>query len=203
MRILLIEDNRDHAELIQRSLHHGLPRVQVRLTSTAREAYRILRNGDFDLVLSDFYLPDAKGESHIRQLNKRAPEIPIVVITGQGDEKAAARSIKAGAEDYVVKTREVLAALPRILKRVVVKHHSHQNKRKKEMARHFHHQKQKVKKVLGEMKAIDRKMKVLKRQNSKSVRRATKGHVSPPLESLMQRIESLKKFIRGMFLTRH
>ncbi len=202
MRILLIEDNRDHADLIQRSLDSGFPRVDVQLTSHAKEAYHALKRQRFDLILSDYYLPDAKGEGHIRQLNKRAPEIPIVVITGQGDEKVAARSIKAGAEDYVVKTREVLAALPKILRRAIVKHNSHQNKRRREMQKHMRHQKLKVNRVLGEMAEIDRKMKLLKKQNRKEKARPGKRKANPPLESLLDRLESLKKFVRKVFLSR-
>jgi len=202
MRILLIEDNRDHAELIQRALDAGFPNVRVEIATTAKQGYQTLKdkNKRFDLVLSDFYLPDAKGESHVRVLNKAAPDIPIVVITGQGDEKVAARSIKAGAEDYVVKTREVLAALPKILRRAIVKHNSHQNKRKREMQKHMHHQKQKVQKVLGEMAAIDRKMKSLQKQNRR--KKADKGIVNPAVEGLMDRFESLKKFVRKVFLSR-
>lgn len=197
MRILLIEDNHDHAELIERSLDQGIPRVRVQLCVNAKEAYRLIEENEYDLILTDFYLPDAKGDAHIRQLNKRAPEVPVVVITGQGDEKTAARSIKAGAEDYVVKTREVLAALPKILKRSIVKHNSHQNKRRKELQKHLNNQKQKVKKVLGEVAALDRKVKTLKKGGRKKTGRTIRG-VSG-IENLMQRIESLKRFVRNIF----
>jgi len=201
-RILLIEDNNDHAELIQRSLHQGLGPLQVTLTTTAKEAYGLLLSRSFDLILTDFYLPDAKGEPHIRKLYKIAPAIPIVVITGQGDEKIAARSIKAGAEDYVVKTREVLAALPGILKRAVVKHQSHQNKKKKEFQKHLTRQKETVKKVLGEVDELDRKMKHLKKQSKKPSQRSKKsGTLS--VEHLVQQIDSLRSFVRKMFSGTH
>ncbi len=202
MKILLIEDNDDHAELIQRSLENGLGRIRVTLTHNAREAYRLLNNHNFDLILSDYYLSDAKGESHIRQLYKIAPSIPIVVITGQGDEKIAARSIKAGAEDYVVKTRDVLAALPGILKRAILKLNSRQNKKKREMQKHLSHQKETVKKVLGEVNAIDRRMKRLKTQVRKPVRRSRRDS-NTAVEHVVQQIENLRKFVKKMFSGGH
>ncbi|KAB2842702.1 response regulator [bacterium] len=199
-RILLIEDNEDHAELIQRSLQKGFGKIHLKLSKSAADAYRVLERKSFDLILSDYYLPGIDGDGHIRELNKRAPKIPVVIITGQGDEKIAARSIQSGAEDYVVKTREALEALPAILKRAIVKHRSHQNKKSQEIRRHLSHQKRHAEKVLGEMEEINRHMKRLKR--------GKKGKSAPPkggedlsaIEQLTQQFESLKKFFKSMFV---
>jgi len=122
IRILLIEDNEDHAELIQRSLQKGFGKIKLQIAVTAKEAYRALERKTYDLILSDYYLPEIEGDDHIRELHRRAPSVPLVIITGQGDEKIAAKSIQSGAEDYIVKTREALEALPTILKRAIVKH---------------------------------------------------------------------------------
>lgn len=204
-RILLIEDNQDHAELIERALEQEFRDVEVVVAESAQEAYDVLKeNKRFDLVLTDYYLPDAKGESHIRQLHKKIPNIPIVVVTGQGDEKIAARSIKAGAEDYVVKTRDVLAALPRILKRAIVKHHTHQSKRQREMEKQLSEQKKTVQKVLGEMESIDRRVKQLQKGGKKASRSPSKSpapKVGPAasLERIVKQVDTLKGFIRKMF----
>lgn len=197
-RILLIEDNEDHAELIQRSLQKGFGKIQLKLSPSAVDAYRVLEHKDFDLILSDYYLPDVDGDAHIRELGKRAPKIPIVIITGQGDEKIAARSIQSGAEDYVVKTREALEALPAILKRAMVKHRSHQTKKSQEIKRHLSHQKRHAEKVLGEMEAINRNMKRLKRAKGRKAPAQTEDPFT--LENLTQQFESLKKFFKNMFV---
>ena len=204
-QILLIEDNHDHAELIERAIAKDFHDVKVVVAGNAKEAYAILKSNEhFDLILTDYYLPDAKGETHIRQLHKKAPHIPIVVVTGQGDEKIAARSIKAGAEDYVVKTRDVLAALPRILKRTIVKHHSHQSKRRREMQKQISEQKKTVQKVLGEMESLDKKMKQLqktkiKKVNPRSKSLAAKVNPAASVELIVKQVDSLKNFIKKMF----
>jgi DNA-binding NtrC family response regulator len=172
----------------------------VNFVNTAHEAYEILEKKPFDLILCDYYLPDTKGEMHIRELAKLAPTIPIIIITGQGDEKIAARSIKAGAEDYIVKTREALAALPSILKRAMTKHQSHQNKKQKEIQRHLKFQKKTVQKVLGEVDAIGKKMKILKKYPHKLKKKSPHSKDSTTLEHLAQRLDSLKNFVKNMFL---
>lgn len=196
-RILLIEDNADHAELIERSLKKGFGPIRLKVAASAEEAYETLDAKKFDLILSDYYLPDVDGDEHIRQLNRRAPRVPVVIITGQGDEKVAARSIQSGAEDYIVKTREALEVLPTILKRAIVKHRSHQSNKQKEIRKHLDDHEEKVKKVLGEVEKIGRRMRSLKKKRSGNG--AAKPQDSGTLENLARQVESLKKFVKGFF----
>jgi len=197
-RILLIEDNEDHADLIRRSLLKGFGKIRLHIAVGAKESYRKLEENKFDLILSDYYLPGIEGETHIHEINKRAPHVPIVIITGQGDEKIAAKSIQSGAEDYVVKTREALEALPTILKRALVKHRSHQKNKKEEIRSHLDHQKAHVKKVLGEVEQIDRHMKRLKKMNGSPKKSGTKKSDPSTLEHLTRQIDSLKKFVKSV-----
>ncbi|HKY62655.1 MAG TPA: response regulator [bacterium] len=196
-RILLIEDNADHAELIERSLKKGFGPIRLKVAASAEEAYETLDDKKFDLILSDYYLPDVDGDEHIRQLSLRAPRVPVVIITGQGDEKVAAKSIQSGAEDYIVKTREALEVLPTILKRAMVKHRSHQSKKQKEIRKHLNDHEEKVKKVLGEVEKIGRRMRNLTKRASGNG--SAKPEDSGTLDNLARQIESLKKFVKGFF----
>jgi len=200
IRILLIEDNDDHAELIERSLKRGFGKIQLQIAASAKESYHVLESKTFDLILSDYYLPEVDGDTHIRELSRRAPAIPLVIITGQGDEKIAAKSIQSGAEDYIVKTREALEALPTILKRAIVKHRSHQKNKRKEIRRHLDDQKEHAKKVLGEVAAIDRRVKKLKKGKNGKASSSGQARDGSTLEHLTQQIESLKKFVKKMFV---
>lgn len=199
-RILLIEDNEDHAELIQKSLQKGFGKIQLKLVTSSDDAYKVLERKKFDLILSDYYLPGVDGDAHIRELNQRAPKIPIVIITGQGDEKIAARSIQSGAEDYVVKTREALEALPAILKRAIVKHQSHQEKKTREINRELNDQKKHAEKVLGEMEEIDRNIKKLRKNKKENP--SSGGEEEDPftLERLTHQFEALKEFFKNIFV---
>ena len=201
-KILLIEDNEDHSELIQRSLNNGLGKVSISHASRVKKAMTLLNECQFDLILTDFYLPDSKGEEHIRRLAQKAPETPIIIITGRGDEKTAARSIKAGADDYIVKTREALQALPRILNRAFAKHQSNLKKKQTEIRKQLKAQEEAMKKVLGEVEIIEQKIERLKKLSGpkKPARKSPEKNSSvPTLEGLVNQVGALKDFVQKMF----
>ena len=198
-KILLIEDNQDHSELISRSLREGLADVQIQQTTRVKDAVALLKKKNFDLILTDFYLPDSRGEAHIRLLAKMVPEIPIIIITGQGDEKTAARSIKAGADDYIIKTREALHALPRILNRTFAKHQSSLNKKRKEIKRQLDIQDKAMKKILGEVQNLENQISKLKQR--KTTPQKSRKSSGGSLEGLVRQVGSLKQFIQKIFLS--
>ncbi len=116
-QILLIEDNPDHAELIIRSL----PKFRVVQVKEKKSCLSILKKKRFDLILMDYYVEDKSMLGFVRELKRMTPDIPLIIITGHGDEQTAAKSIKAGADEYIVKTRKSLQSLPRILSKSIQK----------------------------------------------------------------------------------
>lgn len=116
LNILLIEENPDHAELIIRSL----PKVKITQVKTYSQCFKILKTKKIDLILMD-YIEESSGVNLIRDLKSRYLHIPLIVITGEGDEQTAAKSIQAGANEYIVKTRESLQSLPKIITKTIKK----------------------------------------------------------------------------------
>jgi len=98
-RILLVEDEEAHARIIERSFERDAA-YQLTLASTVAEGLRALQDSAFELVISDWRLPD--GEAFDLFTDSR--QFPLLVMTSCGDEKLAVRAIKAGALDYVVKS---------------------------------------------------------------------------------------------------
>lgn len=119
IHILLIEDNSDHAELIIKTLSQSLPKAHFKHTTKHHHTLNLMKKKNFHLVLMDFYLSGNPAIQLLQTIKKQYPHIPIIIITGQGDEKTAAKSIKAGAEEYVEKTRESLENLPKIILRIL------------------------------------------------------------------------------------
>ncbi len=70
---------------------------------TASEALATAAAGQFDLVLLDYQLPGGDGLSVLRDLLQAHPLLPVIVLTGFGDEQLAASMMKAGAADYLAK----------------------------------------------------------------------------------------------------
>lgn len=79
------------------------------------DAMHILKTMNFDLVLLDYFLPDGTGMDFIQRIHQSGIEVPLVVITGRGDEMIASQVIQAGAYDYLPKEKVNPAAMQRIV----------------------------------------------------------------------------------------
>ena len=103
--VLLVEDSRLHADLVEDMLDEvdaELRLVHRTRVSAAEELLRVQRP---DCVLMDLGLPDADGLAGVRRLAAAAPEVPIVVLTGRDDDETATQAVQEGAQDYLVKGR--------------------------------------------------------------------------------------------------
>ena len=104
MRLLLIEDQamiRQGMGLLLRQLY---PNIVVREASTAAEGLQILDAEEaFDVVLLDFYLPDASGGAMVQDFVKRAGA-PVVILSGSSNPQDIAAAMKAGAKGYIMKS---------------------------------------------------------------------------------------------------
>jgi len=70
-----------------------------------KQALALLNDSPVDLILSEYFLPDGNGIDILRSLNDSKLEIPVVIITGQGNEKVASAVIDEGAYDYLPKNK--------------------------------------------------------------------------------------------------
>jgi diguanylate cyclase (GGDEF)-like protein/PAS domain S-box-containing protein len=111
LRVLLIEDNPLEAELIADMLVHSR-REQFVLEHVMRLEAGLdrLDAGSIDVVLLDFSLPDSAGLPTYTRTRERAPRVPVLILTNLDDEELAARAVREGAQDYLVK-RELDADL--------------------------------------------------------------------------------------------
>ena len=104
IRVLLIEDNQEHAELLERLLGFSeFPKFSVAIAGTLADGLAKLEGGLEDLVLLDLTLPDSKGVSTFRAVNTAVPALPIVVLSGIADVTMAIEMVQEGAQDYLVK----------------------------------------------------------------------------------------------------
>ena len=114
--ILLIEDDLAHAELISRAFESTSIPLTLHRVSSLKEAYAHLDQNHPQLILADFRLPDGEGTELLPE-NRNNIQWPIIIMTSQGDEQLAVEALKAGALDYVVKSEETFANMPRIVDR--------------------------------------------------------------------------------------
>jgi two-component system cell cycle sensor histidine kinase/response regulator CckA len=120
--ILLVEDEEAHAELVRRAFRrasHG-DQFHLAVVSSLEDAWDYLAESQPDLIITDWLLPDGQGIELLPEGEARdARCCPVVVMTSHGDEHMAVEAMKAGALDYVVKSRSSLAELPRVAERVL------------------------------------------------------------------------------------
>ncbi len=104
LSILLIEDNSGDARLIREMLlTYAEWEVQWTHVQTLGDGLDALDNEFFDTILLDLGLPDSDGLETLRQVNERAPNTAILVLTGVADQKLGVRAVADGAQDYLVK----------------------------------------------------------------------------------------------------
>ena len=113
MRILLVEDNVDHRELMSLALTGHDSTWEVEGVGFGEEALCLILGGEvFDLVFLDYSLPQRDGLWFLGEIRRGKAPPPVVMVTGRGDEQVAVEAMKRGAYDYVVKQEGYLERLP-------------------------------------------------------------------------------------------
>src|SRR5438105_1256063 len=104
MRVLLIEDNPDDVLFVQEELAQaGRGDWAVESASLLSAGLTRLARGGVDVLLTDLGLPDSQGLDTLRRVREQAPELPIVVLTGTGDDALGLQAVSEGAQDYLYK----------------------------------------------------------------------------------------------------
>lgn len=102
LRILLVEDHRDTAEVLRRLLtRRG---HEVRIGESVANALAVAVDFDFDLLISDVGLPDGRGTELLRKLQEtRSIPVPAIAMSGFGMENDISRSLEAGFFAHLTK----------------------------------------------------------------------------------------------------
>jgi DNA-binding response OmpR family regulator len=100
IRILTIEDSDDDFDTLKSSIQ-GNPQVEVSRTVSIDEAKQVLEKNRFDLIFLDGHLSNGDSLDFLIGMGKEGLNMPVVVLTSQGDEMTAALAIRAGAYEYL------------------------------------------------------------------------------------------------------
>ncbi|MDD3449158.1 MAG: EAL domain-containing protein [Gammaproteobacteria bacterium] len=106
LHLLLVEDQPAEVELIEAMLAgHRDPEFHIEHHDNLTGGLKRLRGGGIDLVLLDLCLPDSAGLETFQRLHAQASGVPIILMTNLDDEDLAARAVREGAQDYLIKRR--------------------------------------------------------------------------------------------------
>jgi len=139
LRILLLEDNASHAEIVELVLREGgldftLTRVET------RDAFQDeLEHNSPELILSDYALPSFDGYTALTIAKEKTPGTPFIFVTGTMGEEVAIETLKSGATDYVLKTR-LARLVPSVRRALRESEERRERRRAEEQLRNSHQQ---------------------------------------------------------------
>lgn len=118
LRVLIVEDSEDDYLLLQRMLNGGGYDLDCRRVDTADTMTSALDSGHWDLVISDYSLPQFDGLKALKLVQKYGLDIPFIIVSGVIGESVAVEAMKSGAHDYLLKNNlnRLLPAVERELK---------------------------------------------------------------------------------------
>ena len=103
--VLLIEDNPGDARLVAACLDDQFGAAcELRQARTLADGLRDLRRKPVDVVLLDLGLPDSQGLEGFLAVRRQSPRTPVVILTGDADERQALDALRNGADDYLAST---------------------------------------------------------------------------------------------------
>ena len=121
---MLAEDDENDIIAINRTLERNDFCFELMVVETGEDCLDKLDSDEFDLILLDISLPGIDGMDVLEQMSHKDTDIPVIVITGHGNEEIAVKCMKLGAYDYLVKATDLahLVILPKVIKNVLDKH---------------------------------------------------------------------------------
>jgi two-component system alkaline phosphatase synthesis response regulator PhoP len=111
-RVLVVEDQRDLAELLAHNLR--VEGFDARVVGDGNEAVKVVDTWSPDLLILDLMLPGRDGFEVLRALRGRSREVPVLILSARGEEEDKIRSFRLDADQYVTKP----FSLPELLERV-------------------------------------------------------------------------------------
>lgn len=117
--VLVVDDSETDRTLVTGLISAERPDWEILSCSAAPEGLEVLADRPVNVVVTDLFMPEMSGEEFLVEIRLRFPTIPVILITSQGNDEIAARSLELGAVNYVPKRRlsdDLLPAIDEILR---------------------------------------------------------------------------------------
>jgi DNA-binding response OmpR family regulator len=101
IRLLLVDDEEGYVKVLAKRMTRRNMEVMTALSGS--DGIQRLRKQDFDVAILDLKMEDMDGIEVLRVFKKMVPDMPVIMLTGHGTEKAAREGLEMGAFDYLMK----------------------------------------------------------------------------------------------------
>ncbi len=132
LKVVIIDDEEAHFHLMKRAIEKAFPLASVYYFEEADACLESLDEITPDVIITDYLMPGINGIKFLEALNQGKKDIPVIMITGQGNENIAVQAMKLGAWDYLVKTTDFFTLIPSVIQKVVHKRKLKDSLRKSE-----------------------------------------------------------------------
>ncbi|GAB1543266.1 hypothetical protein NUACC21_59400 [Scytonema sp. NUACC21] len=119
LKVLVVDDDEVDRLAVRRALTKAGVQMELSEVSDGQSAIATLSNSSYDCVFLDYRLPDQDGLTLLQNLRLKEIAVAVVVLTGQGDEQIAVELMKAGAIDYLSKSRISPEILSQVLRNAI------------------------------------------------------------------------------------
>lgn len=125
LKVLIVEDNPNDALIVKKRLQKDNAfDYEITHVASGEEALLNLEKNVYNIVLLDYNLPKKGGLEILEEIKQKNIEVPVVMVTGQGDEIVAAQLIKEGALDYLPKRENYEDAVPFMIRKTIAEFRS-------------------------------------------------------------------------------
>jgi len=155
LKVLMAEDNPTDALIIKKKLQKdGAFDYEVTHVVSGEEALLSLEKSAYNIVLLDYNLPKKCGLEILEEIKRKNIEVPVIMVTGQGDEIVAAQLIKEGALDYLPKRENYEDAVPFMIRKTISEFRSKLEREK--LQREIALKKEELEKTNAQLLELDR-----------------------------------------------
>ncbi|MEL7068807.1 MAG: ATP-binding protein [Cyanobacteria bacterium J06581_3] len=116
LNLLIVDDDAVDRMALQRALKGTTFDVTVTEATDVRTALEAISHGKYDCIFLDYNLPGESGLDLTRKVRAQGLKVPLIVLTGQGDEQTAVELMKAGASDYLPKNKLSSESIARLIR---------------------------------------------------------------------------------------
>lgn len=136
LKILLVDDDEDDIFLVKELLREGFPGTKIAIDSTNSSlgAKSYLDKTQYDICLLDLHLGGSDSVSLLNWAQEKASAVPVIFLTGQGDQEKAVEVMKAGAVDYLIKSRLSVEGLEKTIRNAIELRNEKEQRSKAETA---------------------------------------------------------------------
>ena len=120
--LLLVDDSPSQVELVRHFFLKQSPKAKITVAENGRACLEKLSNTKFSVVLLDYSLPGMDGLQVFEEIQRQKHDVPVIIVTGRGNESIAVEAMKKGVYDYIVKKNGYEKFLPTIVEKTIERH---------------------------------------------------------------------------------